>query len=487
MKIVSSFVREQHRYTKNQIRSLFSFDEMGVERFIKNLKSYGILKTVANNKDQLDMTDLLDEDVQITDETAGNDDCLYVFTFVGVITCGNRVIKVYPKYLISQSNPTVEMTQIIKVLQRYSHSDEQIVNLFNGDGDNRSFNTLAVILYLLNDYFECGIYNNTEDIIEVNGEGDILWQRTIDDGFAIIEGNRPFYTEMFTRKTIDDDQDYFKRLHECVLTECSQQLREAGLEELFEMETVDLSEETLSSFGDKEFVLDRILAELSIQFNTHRQMLLKTLYTYISQDRRMMEENQGLSMFGTTAFHRVWEVACAEVFNNKLDTPIGRLVKPLAAGYNPKDKLIDIIEHPKWQGSDMKKPKEPKDTLIPDTITISKCDGTDWFIIFDAKYYLLQLEDGKPLRGNPGIGDITKQYLYQLAYQRFIREHNIAAVKTCFLMPTEGNEIVEKGTARMDMLSNLGLEDIQIRLLPAERVFSCYLNRKLLSIEELHL
>ena len=54
------------------------------------------------------------------------------------------------------------------------------------------------------------------------------------------------------------NQDYFKRLHECVLTECSQQLREAGLEELFEMETVDLSEETLSSFGDKEFILDRM-------------------------------------------------------------------------------------------------------------------------------------------------------------------------------------------------------------------------------------
>ena len=200
MKIVSSFVREQHRYTKNQIRSLFSFDEMGVERFIKNLKSYGILKTVANNKDQLDMTDLLDEDVQVADETAGNDDCLYVFTFVGVITCGSRVIKVYPKYLMSQSSPTAEMIQIIKVLERYSHSDEQIINLFNGDGDNRSFNILAVILYLLNDYFEYGIYNNTEDIIEVNGAGDILWQRTIDDGFAIIERNRPFYTEMFTRK-----------------------------------------------------------------------------------------------------------------------------------------------------------------------------------------------------------------------------------------------------------------------------------------------
>lgn len=487
MKIVSAFVREQHRYTKRQIGALFSFDELEVERFIKNLKSYGILKTVANSKDQLDRTDLLDEDMQIADETVGNGECLYVFTFVGVITVGNRVIKAYPKYLMSPCDPNVEMAQIIKVLERYAYSDAQIVNLFNGDGDDRSFNILAVILYLLNDYFEYGVYNSTEELIEVNGEGDILWQRTIDDGFTMIEGNRPFYTELFTRKTVDDDRDFFKRLHECVLTECSQQLREAGLEELFEMEMVDLSEEPLSSLGDKDFILDRILAELSIQFNTHRQMLLKTLYAYVSQDRRMTEEERGLSMFGTTAFHKVWETACAEVFNNKLDTPIGRLVKPLAAGYDPNDKLIDIIEHPKWQGADMEKPKEPKDTLIPDMITLSKCDGADLFIIFDAKYYLLQLEEEKPLRGNPGVGDVTKQYLYQLAYQQFIRAHNIAAVKNCFLLPTEGNEIVEKGTVRMEMLSDLGLADIQIRLLPAERVFSCYLNRKLLPIEELHL
>ena len=48
MKIVSSFVREQQRYSKNQLRSRFSFDDEGVEKFIKNLKSYGILKTVAN-------------------------------------------------------------------------------------------------------------------------------------------------------------------------------------------------------------------------------------------------------------------------------------------------------------------------------------------------------------------------------------------------------------------------------------------------------
>lgn len=487
MKIISSFVREQQRYTKNQLRSKFSFDEPGIEKFIKNLKSYGILKTVANSTEQKELTDLVDEDIQIVDETAGNDDCLYVFTYVGVITIGNRVIKVYPKYLLSENTPHEEMKQVVKVLERYSHSEEQIVNLFNGAGDNRSFNILAVILYLLNDYFEYGVYDNTQDILEVNGEGDIIWGRTIDDGFAIIEDDKPYYTELITRRTIEDEQDYFKRLHECVLTECSRQLRDAGLEDLFEMERVDLTEEQLEDFGDKDYILERLSAELNIQFNTHKQILLKTIYTYIAQERKMLEENDGISMFGTTAFHAVWEIACAAVFGNKLDTKIGQIPMstPLAEGYNKKTKLIDLIEKPKWSGVDTE--QEAKDTLIPDLITIHQEQGQDWFIIFDAKYYLLQLEKGKGLRGNPGVGDVTKQYLYQLAYRKFIQDHNIAVVKNCFLMPTEKDEIVVKGVARMDMLSALGLEDIQIRQIPAGMLFSHYLGRKRIPIDNLKL
>lgn len=487
MRIISCFVREQQRYTKNQLRSKFSFDESGIEKFIKNLKSYGILKTVANNTEQKELTDLMDEDIEIIDETAGNDDCLYVFTYVGVITLGNRVIKVYPKYLPANNEPNIQMKQVVKVLERYSHSEEQIINLFNGDGDNRSFNILAVILYLLNDYFEYGVYDNSQEILEINGEGDIIWGRTIDDGLAIIEDNKPYYTELITRRTVEDEQDYFKRLHESVLTECSHQLRDAGLEELFEMEPVELSEEKLDDFGDREYILERLMSELNIQFNTHKQILLKTIYSYISQDRKMLEENDGISMFGTTAFHAVWEKACADVFGNKLGASIGQIKMsvPLASGYNKKTKLIDLIEKPKWitEGT----VQEPKDTLIPDLITINQYDGQDWFIIFDAKYYIIQLEKGRTLRGNPGVSDVTKQYLYQLAYRNFIKDHNIAVVKNCFLMPTDGKEIIVKGTAKMEMLSALGLEDIQIRLIPADMLFSHYLGRKRIPIEQLHL
>lgn len=492
MKVVSRYVREQKRYTKNELRNIFSFDEAGIEKFIKNLKAYGVLKSVKNNNDQLEMSDLVDDDVEITDETAESGDCLYVFTYVGIITCGNRVIKVYPKYLqAKKENSADEMKQILKVLEKYSRSEEQIINVFNGDGENRSFNILAVILYLLNDYYEYGIYTNSEDIIEINGEGEILWGKTIDESFALIEDNRPYYMELYTLKSVEDDMDYFKRLHECVLTECSRQLHDAQLDILFDMESIELSEESLDDFGDKEYVLERVLKELNFQFNTRRQILLKTLYAYIAQNRKLLDENDGISMYGTTVFHAVWEKACAEVFDNKLQTSLGKLHMsvPLAERYQGKterrQKLIDIIEKPVWEGVDTE--AKAADTLIPDLISIPCIDGKDWFIIFDAKYYNLQLEKGKLLRGNPGVGDITKQYLYQLAYKDFINAHYITEVRNCFLMPTEGNEIIAKGVAKMPMLEALGLENIQIRLIPATKLYDCYLMDSHMDIKELML
>lgn len=492
-KIHLHYVREQKRYTKNELRSMFKFDdESGIEQFIKSLKAYGVLKTVKNCNDQLELTDLLEDDIQIADEFAGNDEFLYVFTYVGIIIYKNRVVKIIPKYMLSwdkmeNEEPVEDMKQIIKVLEKYSNSEEQVVNLFNGDGENRSYNLLAVILYLLNDYYEYGIYNNREKIVEINGEGPILWGKTIDEGLAIIKNNRPYYMEMYTTKSIDDKTDFFRRLHECIITECSLQLRLAHLDEIFEMSTVELSEEELEDFGDKEYILDCIQTELNCQFNTRRQILLKTMYTYVAQNRKMLEDEQGICMYGTTAFNMVWESVCSKVFNNKLHSQLGNLglSVPLSEKYDRKVKLIDIIEKPVWSSKSTK--KIAKDTLIPDLISIGQRDGKDYFVILDAKYYNIQLEKDKKLRGNPGIGDVTKQYLYQLAYKTFIEEHNIHVIKNCFLMPTEHEGIENKGEACLPMLNALGLEDIQLCVLSAELMYKHYLANKHMDVSLLDL
>lgn len=488
MEIVSSYVREQERYTKNDLKDIFSFADNEVEKFIKNLKAFGVLKSVKNSNDQMEMSELTDEDIEITDDTAESGDCLYVFTYVGIITCGSRIIKVYPKYLLTEQNHLESMKQVLKVLERYSRSEKQIINVFNGDGENRSFNMLAVILYLLNDYYEYGIYTNSEDIIEVNGDGDILWGKTIDESFALLQDNKPYYMELYIGRTVDDDMDYFKRLHECILTDCSEQLHTAQLDSLFDIDQIILSEEKLDDFGDTDYILERLQKELNIQFNTRRQILLKTLYAYVAQNRRLLENNDGISMFGTTAYHAVWENVCAEVFDNKLKTSLGKLNMsvPLSKEYTPSDMLIEIIEKPVWKGPDTEE-KKASETLIPDLISIPKIGNEDYFLIFDAKYYNLRLEKGKTLGGNPGVGDVTKQYLYQLAYKKFIKAHNIAVVKNCFLMPTEKNEIIDKGTAKMEMLEALGLENIQIRLMPAAMMYEYYLTQRKIDVALLNL
>ena len=54
-------------------------------------------------------------------------------------------------------------------------------------------------------------------------------------------------------------------------------------------------------------------------------------------------------------------------------------------------------------------------------------------------------------------------------------------------MPTEKREIIKKGTARMTMLEALGLENIQIRLIPAYMMYEHYLMKNKIDISLLEL
>ena len=490
--MISVFLREQKRYTQEDLVKEFRCSEEKTVRILKRLKEYGVLKAVKANDTQKDLTDLLDEDIEIADVEVGENEYLYVFTFVGVITIERRVLKCYPKYLLDATTPKAELKQVLKVLEKYN-SKEQIIRMYNDTSDSSAFNMLAVMLFLLQDYFEYGAYTNTQDIIESNGSGDILWDKTINETFTLLSNNHPYYPVLLTMKRVNDDFDFFKRLHECILTRCTEELRDADLLDLFDIMGVDISDEHIEDFGDKEYVLERIAKELNAQFNTRKQLLLKTLYAYIANSSAL-DDLDCFSMFGTNSFNLVWEKVCAEVMDNQLQKPIGglRLPVPLTEQYRNMrhKKLIDLIDKPQWSGTAPNGEafvKQAEDTLIPDLISIVNVDGDYQFIIFDAKYYNIQFEQNKKLRGQPGIESITKQYLYQLAYQPFVEAHQISTVRNCFLMPTSSMEIVKKGTASLAMLRNLGLQDIQVRLLPAKLMYQHYIENTKIDIRTLQL
>lgn len=469
--MISKFLREQKRYTQKDLCSVFECTEEMAIPIIRKLKEFGILKAVKFSDAQKDMSDLIDEDIEVADVKVGENEFLYVFTFVGVITVAGRVLKCYPKYIFNKAEPKDELKQVLKVLEKYN-SKEQIVRMFNNSSEKHTFNLLAVLLFLLHDYYENGTYTNTEDIIESNGSGEILWDKTINDTFTLLSNNRPYYTDLQTRKRINDDLDYYKRLHECVLSIASNELKDADLLELFEIDELDLSDETLDDFGDEDYILYRIEQELNVQFNTRKQLLLNTIYAYISHGNNL-HDTDCISMFGTNSFNLVWESVCADVMDNQLKRPIGSLPLPipLKQDYDGKTLLIDLIEKPLWSLPN----KTASNTLIPDLVSIVKDRGEYKFIIFDAKYYNARLEPSKPPKAQPGIESVTKQYLYQLAYMNFINDHGIKTIRSCFLMPTETDEVIDKGTVSMDMLDQLGLEKIQTRCVPAKLMYSHYL------------
>lgn len=484
--MISEYVGEQKRYTQQELcEILHSTWEKSVP-VVRKLKEYGVLKVVRKSDAQKDMTDLAEEDVEVLDSDTDEGDCYYVFTFVGIIVVAGRVLKCCPKYLLSSREPLKEMKQVLKVLSKYSRSREQAVNSFAGDSKDGKSSFLSLIIFLLSDYYEYGVYNNSENIIEVNGEGEILWGRTIDEKFPVIKNGRPYYMELCTRKSVNDETDYFHRLHQAVLADCSRQLEDAQLNELFDIEPVELTDETVDEFGEPDYILEKIDSEISVQFNTRKQTLLKALYAYISHNFRADENELGFSLYGTNSFNLLWENVCSSVFSNMLQVPLGRipLPKPLADGYDPKTLLIDIIERPVWHASEDGQEYSHKagHTLIPDLITVS---GKQ-FCIFDAKYYNLYMEPDA-LRGQPGIESITKQYLYQLAYRDFAERHGFSEVRNCFLMPAEGHEIVDKGYVSLEMLHGLGLENIAVRLLPAEYIYDAYLSERHIDVSELKL
>ena len=108
------------------------------------------------------------------------------------------------------------------------------------------------------------------------------------------------------------------------------------------------------------------------------------------------------------------------------------------------------------------------------------------FIILDAKYYKLHFDENN-LSGQPGLESITKQYLYELAFNEFIKNNEFIGVKNAFLLPKYDGEIENVGIAKLEILSDLYLEDIQIIMIPAGKINQYYWDNKKLSIKKLDL
>lgn len=472
--MISKFLREQKRYSLNSLLSIFECSENELKNIIKTLREYDILKIVKKASAQLELSELQNEDIKFDNiDEAPNNDYYYVFTFVGLLTIAGRILKIYPKYIFKNDKPIKEFKQILKVISKYN-SKEQIIKIFNANNEIKNYNLLAILLFLINDFYENGTYQNSKGIIENNGNGEILWDNTINDTFALICRQTPLYTELKTKRTINNNNSYIKNLYECIVTKASAELSRADILSLFDITPIEISTLEIDDFGDNDYILHRLEQELSQEFTTRKQLVLKVMYTYI-QHQNCINDLSCFSMFGTNSFNLIWEKICATVMNNLLNTKLSQLKLPipLKDAYKKQSGIImkDLIDKPYWSLCD----NYAKDTLIPDIVTFCQNKDENFFVILDAKYYCPIFKMGETPKNQPGIESITKQYLYNLAYRQFSIEHGFNNIKNYFIMPTDSSEIENNGYVELKMLKDINLGKIENKSLPAYVVFEKYL------------
>lgn len=466
-------LQELKPYSFFDLQNEFHTSEEELKNTLKSLSLMNIVKKLSKDVSKIELEELLETDSleKLNTELEVN---MYVFKYVGMLAVGNVCLLIYPKYAVSYLNDSInnfqKLKQLISVIRKYQSKEQKIG--FSSQVDVENFNLLSIALELIYSYYDHGLYSRDKQIIEQNGYGEILWEKTINENTAYFSNGLPIYLDTFTVNRENNEQDYFRRLHAFILSEVCEKLKD--ILRILDIDIINISSEKREHFGNSDYISYRINQELSSQFVTFKQNILNLLKKYIEEDSGK-NSSTNISFVGTNSFNLVWEDVCSEV----MDDCINKSIKELGLSYskNPKQSalLSDVIAKPKWKHNSSGNVHVANKTLIPDIVTING----NRLSIYDAKYYKIRLDD-KGVDKQPGVGDVTKQYLYELAYKDFAKENNLIIDFNAFLMPTDGKEEKKVGTAIIDIFYGLGdirLHDIDVILKPCEEMYEIYLEK----------
>ena len=467
-------LQELQSYSISECQSIFDLSEDETREVLKTLAYKNIVRKMSKNLSTVELEELNNGESfeQLNKEFEGDN---YKFKFVGIITVKDVCLIIYPKYIsefdenFDKDNKIIK--QLIEVMRKYE-SKEQKQFLSNNE-KNKNYNLLALAIDLYDDYHINGLYSNEKTIIEENGEGEILWDKTINEKDAYFINDVPFYLDFFSVNKETNEEDFFRRLHRCIITESYSKIEE--IFDILDYEPINISDDEIDYFGDKEYIITRLNQEMSRQFIDKKQKQLNMMKNYFLETENSNEDEE-IKFIGTTSFNLVWEKVCAIVLGNSLDKKLEDLGLDIIDN-TENITLKEVIPKPKWKVSNSKEHRSAK-TLIPDLIVYDKEDRS--ISIYDAKYYNIILTENL-LKNYPGIQEISKQYLYELAYRDLIKRNNLKIKENAFIMPTdkkmENQDTLfeEIGEVEFDIFENMEFKSVRVKLASATKIYEKYL------------
>ena len=462
------YLAEGYKYKEEKLHKL-----LGLDLISELLKKKVLMKLT----DSALSFEVIEEEI-IEKEEPDLIDKSYAFDFVGFIVYCDICIFVYPKYFLRKEgtlelrDPLSEdeikdifqqLSTVLYAIKKYRDSKtKNITDTSIEEIHHVRESRLAMMLYFLFDYFENGIYSNRKEINEVNGNGEINWNLTIDSFQPIFVDNKPYYVSYCNQRMITNKECLASKIHAAVIKQCSDELASCGILEFLGLsEIYEIDSNTLDSLGDITALKNALINERRSQFNTRKHELLSYLIAYIEEEGNLKVKSEA-QFYGTRNFNIIWEKAVSAAFGDVKDKIIGNGEGITYSEYikEPEDKPAPYycIGNNDYSSNGLR----------PDCI----CIGDNSFSILDAKYYLPEIKDGI-LVGLPGVGDILKQHMYQKGYKELIGN---MAKKNYFILPTcFSSTKVGMGRMPLPFFSENDVSDIEVILIDADKVLKAYL------------
>ncbi len=257
-------------------------------------------------------------------------------------------------------------------------------------------------LFMINDYYERGIYKERESKYEISDDGIIDWDRTVDTQTAYIQNGEVYYLDYVSRKTALKENEIISQIYQYCLYLSFKAMGwiysnymppkpHIIVREKYFIST--LKNKLLKTFNDK----NRLLF-------WHMIAILEDKY-----DRNALNN----FTYGTYRFEYVWEKLIDNVYG---------------IGEEKKEYFPQTF----WQLYNSNT-AEKNSKLEPDTIMLFQGN----VFVLDAKYYACAIERNK-VENLPESTSINKQITYGeyvATEDKFKKKHGDFVVYNAFLMP----------------------------------------------------
>ncbi|MER2997386.1 LlaJI family restriction endonuclease [Pontibacter populi] len=377
------------------------------------------------------------------------------FRFVGFIFWKRHLLVILPKYYLDLVNQEyiehrMLLMQTLLKCQKHRYSDLSLLGVYSSDFEEE-ISEAGAALYLIEDFLSYGYWNRQENTIDQAGDGEILWDSTIDNYHPYKSGNNITYLE-FNRRNSINTGDLITSYHQWAITVLWEKYGELlGFPYPIGEEEYSYGADVLSAratdYFDIEFLKHAIAVELQRSFRDRDIRLLKYLLFLLIDEESDTYDTKQVSLYGTTEFHIVWEKMCGFLFRNQYEDYKRFIPKPL------------------WEDSEGRT-SQASYTIRPD-ITIFHPVSRQ-FLILDAKYYFLNFDYSSEFRVHGGMDtyDIIKQQFYELVLRDKADLHEyvqsrvgqgitIERFRSMFLLPSLECE-------HYQYIGNVSLKDFQL-------------------------